>query len=166
MMVNQLCLIASVSRYLHRLLLPSYLFAARSSTFNNGFDVVQALEQFSKKKGYLKSTSQFFIYEVNDFDMTFEHEEMLNGLDEFLSYYVFNSATTATKMNVSQETTRQLVQLVLQRQFFVYDKKLYQQTRGGDRNSSLIQLLMDIYLLCWQHKLTGFLRKTKQFYGR
>ena len=170
MIVNSSSSIVSISRYLHQLLLPFYLHAARASTVNHGFDAVQAVEIFNRK-GLFKATSQFFVYEIKDFDITFDHEEMLIGLEYFLFQYLSDptaaaTATSTTKEKLSHETIVKLVKLVLQTQFFVYDNKLYQQTKGGDPNSSLIKLLVDIYLFCWQQKLMEFLRRTKQFFCR
>ena len=168
-MMNSSSPLVSISRYLYQVLLPFYLYAARTSTMNHGFDAVQALEKFTRK-GLLKATSQFFVYEIKDFDITFDHEEMLIGLEYFLSQYFSDpttaAATTTTKVNLSHATIVKLVKLVLRTQFFVYDNKLYQQTKGGDPDSSFIKLLVDIYLFCWQQKLMEFLRRTKQFFRR
>jgi len=83
------------------------LLATRDSTFNHGFEVVEALEKFSQK-GHLKPNTQFVTYEIKDFDMMFDHKEVIVGLKFFLSQHLSDQSTTTTttvtKLNLSHQT--------------------------------------------------------------
>ena len=155
-----------LARYLCQLLQTPYTLAAHASTFHNGFEVVEALEQFAQQ-GRLKPNTHFVTYEIRDFDMMFDHEEVIVGLQFFLSQHLSGSSTIpVTKLALSHQTIVELVRLVLRMQYFVYDKKLYRQTKGGNPDFSLTRLLMDIYLFYWQHELMQFLGRHQQLFGR
>jgi hypothetical protein len=162
-MLNASGPIIYISQYLHQYLRLSYCLVAHSTTFTNGIDVVQALEKFTKE-GFLKHITQFVTLEIKDFDIIFSHEQIIETLTCFLHDYMPHQSRTTSYL--SHKTIIILVRLVLKMQYFMYDNKLYQQTKGGNSDSSLIQLLVNIYLFYWQQDLMQFLRRKKELFGR
>jgi len=122
------------------------------------------MEKFSEK-GCFNATTQFVTIEIKDFDIIFSHEQIIQTLEYFLLDCMSNR-TKQTSSYLSDKTIIRLVRLILKKQYFMYDNKLYQQTKGGNPDSLLIRLLVDIYLLYWQQNLVQFLKRKKELFGR
>ena len=63
-------------------------------------------------------------------------------------------------------TIIQLVQLILQHQYFLYENKLYQQLAGGPLSLPLTKTLVNIYLWYCQLDLVSMLSNKKELFGR
>ena len=155
-----------ITCYLSRLLWLIFNRAYGCKTFSNGADAVHALEQYVKD-GHLRSTTLFATFNVNDVCTRYPHEETINALKDFL-----NSCGTEQQDefgdNLTNEIIIQLVRLVLDNQFFVYQNKLYQQIKGSASGSLLTIPLACIYLLHCQPTLMTALANNKndQLFGR
>jgi len=119
-------------------------------TFANGSDdIVYAMEQYVKQ-GYLHETTQLVTFNIHDICTKFSHESVIKALETFLNYIhqpeFEKTMTDNIAEGLNNETIIQLVRLVLQNQFFIYDNKLYQQTDGSASGSLLTLPLACIYL--------------------
>jgi len=152
----------NITRYLYGFLQSLYCSVAQSTTFHSGFDAVQAIEAY-RKRGRLQASTLFVTIEFEDLDTIFPHIPVIQTFQRFLHDHVSNEQQT---VGLSHETIVTLIELVLHTQYFIYDNKLYQQTKGGNTNSPLIKLLTDIYLFYWQQDLLKILHMKKEIFGR
>ena len=134
-------------------------------TFSNGDDIVHALGEHVKQ-GHLHATTHFVTFNINDICTKFSHETVIKALETFLNIYGSEFGTVAE--GLTNEIIIQLVRLVLQNQFFIYENNLYQQIYGGASGSLLTIPLACIYLFFGQsslltHRLTN---NTNELFGR
>ncbi|CAF3034520.1 unnamed protein product [Rotaria sp. Silwood2] len=86
---------------------------------------------------------------------------MIEALENFFSF------TSKTKIDgILTTTIIQLIRLILENQFSVYENKLYQQMIGSSIDSSLIRILIDIYIFYWQYDLLRILNKKRDIFFR
>ncbi|CAF1265642.1 unnamed protein product [Adineta steineri] len=150
-----------IAKYLHSLIYPFYYLAAQSTTFNTGSEVVQEFEKY-KNNDLLQSITQFVMIDMKDFESTFDHKQVMITFDRFLHDHVDKQ-----KINgLSFSTILSLVRLILRMQYFIYDNKLYQQTKGGGIDLPITKLLLNIYLFYWQQDLTKVLYSKREIFGR
>jgi hypothetical protein len=162
MLLNASGSIISIAQYLYRYLHATYSLIANSTTFHDGMDVVKSLEIFANQ-GLLSTSTQFVTLEIKDFDISFNHQQVIRTLKCFL--HDFSSHLPSTS-NLSNETVIALVRLILETQYFTFENKLYRQTQGSNPDSSLTKLLIDIYLFYWQQDLMQILSRKKELFGR
>ncbi len=116
-------------------------------TFSNSDDLVYSLEQYVQQ-GYLRETTSFITFNINNICTKFSHPEVIDTLEKFLHIYASKFGTVAE--GLTNETILQLVRLVLQNQFFIYDNKLYQQMYGSPSGSLLTIPLACIFVFYGQ----------------
>src|SRR5690348_2049195 len=97
---------------------------------NEANDIIYDLEQYVKN-GYLQETTLFVTFNINNICTTFSHEMAINALEKFPRIHRSKLQTIIDNEGLSNETIIQLVRLLLQNQFFIYDNKLYRQIYGG-----------------------------------
>jgi hypothetical protein len=154
--------INSIACFVDTLLQPLIDFIIHTSfTFSPGGNVIRALEKYARK-GFLRSTTLFVKIDIHDLCTTLPHHLLIEALEKFLHIYVRNEQIDGT----STTTIIQLVQLILENQFYVYENKLYRQIAGGSICSSLIKGLVDIYLFHLTHNLYSKLFNKKEVIGR
>jgi len=137
-------------------------------TYLNGDDIVYDLEQYVKN-GYLQETTHFVTFNINNICTRFSHEMAINALEKFLRIHK-SKLETMFDESLSNETIIQLVRLVLQNQFFIYENKLYQQIYGGVSGSLLTIPLACMYLFYGHESLsminTILQNENKLLFGR
>ncbi len=155
-----------IMRYLSRLLWSIFNQAYGCKTFSNGADAVHALEQYAKD-GHLRSTSLLATFNVNDFCTRFPHEETIKALEHFLNVHGSQQQDEVGE-SLTNEIIIQLVRLVLDNQYFVYEDKLYQQIKGGASGSPLSIPLACIYMFhCRSALMTALIdHKNDELFGR
>ena len=151
----------TISHFLSRLLQPIYNRVTHATTFNTGIDIIDAVEDYSKK-GLLRSNTLFATLHIHDLCTIFPHEPTMTALQRFLHAYVIDGRV----QGITIPSIMALVRLCLQNQFILYDNKLYQQIRGSGFNSPLTAILANIYLYHWQQDLVGIVDKKQEVFGR
>ena len=151
----------NISRHLQRLLQPIYDQAAQSMTYFKGVDAVDATE-FYAQKGYLQPTTLFISLQVHDLYTIFPHEQTMQALEKFLSTYLPQREIQGLTIS----TILQLVRLVLENQFFLYNSCVCRQIKGCGSGSPLTLLLADIYMFYWQQDLVNSLLNKNEIFGR
>ncbi|CAF1454886.1 unnamed protein product, partial [Rotaria sordida] len=139
----------SISRYLGRLLGLLFNDATYCKKFHKAYNIIHAME-FYQKSGQLRPTTLFASFNINDLCLNFSHQQVMDALEHFFNSYI-TSDHLIQGMTIS--TIFQLVRLVLDEQYFIYNYKLYRQTAGGASGSSLTIPLAYIYLFYWQQNL-------------
>jgi hypothetical protein len=150
-----------ISHFLRRLLQPIYDRRTHSTTFKTGTDVIDALEDWSKK-GLLQSNTLFVTLHIYDVCTIFPHAATLAVLQRFLEEYVIDGRV----QGITIPNIIALVRLYLENQFILYDHKLYQQIHGSGVNSPLTTLLANIYLFNWQQDLVAIVDEQHGIFGR
>lgn len=100
--------------------------------------------------------------DLHQLSTTLPHHVLIQTLEKFLRLNVLNRHIDG----ISITTIVQLVQLVLNHQFCVYENNLYRQSIGGSNTSSLIIGLIDIYLFDLLHDLHLTLVDKEELFGR
>ncbi|CAF5112329.1 unnamed protein product, partial [Rotaria sp. Silwood1] len=118
--------------------------------------------EFYQKSDHLLPTTLFVSFNINDLCLNFSHEQALDALEHFFNSYI-SSDHSIQGMTIS--TILQLVRLVLDEQYFIYNYKLYRQTAGSASGSSLTIPLVYIYLFYWQQDiLEDLINKNELFF--
>ncbi|CAF1611867.1 unnamed protein product, partial [Rotaria sp. Silwood1] len=138
-----------ISRYLGRLLGLLFNDATYCKKFHKGYNVIHTME-FYQKSGQLRPTTLFASFNINDLCLNFSHQQVLDALENFLNSSI-GSDHSIQGMTIT--TILQLIRLVLDEQYFIYNYKLYRQTAGSASGSSLTIPLVYIYLFYWQQNL-------------
>ncbi|CAF3931569.1 unnamed protein product [Rotaria sp. Silwood2] len=148
-----------IARYLGHLLGLLFNEATHCKLFSKSVDVIHTLEHY-RQDGHLQPTTLFASFNINDLCTKFSHSHAINALERFLHSYVSDHQV----QHMTIGTILQLVRLVLDNQYFVYDNKLYRQIAGGASGSPLTIPLVYIYLFYWQQDLMNvFLDKDELF---
>ena len=77
----------SISRFLYSLLQPIYGQISQSTTFLEGVDAVDAVELYTKN-GFLRSTTLFATFTIDNLSTIFSHQYTLQSLERFLNEYL------------------------------------------------------------------------------
>ncbi|CAF1182246.1 unnamed protein product [Rotaria sordida] len=152
----------NIACYLNRLLGPIFNQVTHCTQFSKGIDVIHALE-FYQKKGTLQPTTLFIKFNIDKLCITFFHEQVIEALKYFLDHYTSNHDLIHGMTN---HTIIELVRLVLENQFFIYDNKLYQQMKGSASGSALTFSLVYIYLFYWRPDLMHIFINPNELFGR
>lgn len=150
-----------MSHFLDQVLRPLYNRVARSSTFINDINFVRQLEAY-RDRGHLLPGTLFITFDVTDLYTMIPRQGALAALDRFLHRHAI-----ADKINhMTIPTLMSMAQLVLETNCFAFEKKYYQQIRGGAMGSPLTMTLANIYMLEWEQPLIGFQKCHGELYGR
>ncbi|CAF1366022.1 unnamed protein product [Adineta ricciae] len=152
---------ANISRLLNRLIEPIYDQVALHDTFFKGSDAIQALETY-KNENYLRSTTLFATLHANNILTVLHHEQAIEILERFL----LDNVHSKEIQGISIETIIQLVRLLLDNQWFIYQNKLYRQIGGGGSGSPFMLLLVNIILYDWQKEFLIHLKQNNELFGR
>lgn len=151
----------AIGRFLNSLLEPFYEQTMCSSICQSGIDAIRAFEKYADE-GHLQSTTLLVHIQIHDLCTIFTHDFMIEALKKFFHAYTDNQSIHGTSIT----TILQLVQLVLENQYFLHENKLYQQLAGGPLGLSLTKTLANIYLWYWQTDVVLMLTNKKQLFGR
>ncbi|CAF2845082.1 unnamed protein product, partial [Rotaria sp. Silwood2] len=151
-----------ISRYLGRLLGLLFNDATHCKKFHKTYNVRHDME-FYQKSGHLLPTILFTSFNINDLCLDFSHQQVMDALEHFLNSY--NSSDHSIQ-GMTNSTILQLVRLVLDEQYVIYNYKLYRQTAGSASGSSLTIPLVYIYLFYWQQNLLEDLINKNELFFR
>ena len=116
-----------------------------------------------QKTGQLQPTTLFATFNMDNLCVTFSHQQVMKALEHFLRQCTLPNDHI---QDMTIETILQLVRLVLDNQYFVYNYKLYKQTQGSASGSLLTIPLVYIYLFYWQQHLLGDLINNNELFSR
>ncbi|CAF1494537.1 unnamed protein product [Adineta steineri] len=122
--------------------------------FHKAVNVIHEME-FYQKNGQLQPTTLFATFNIDNLCLMFSHEQVIIALERFLNHCLLSDYHI---QGMTIDTILQLVRLVLDNQYFVYNYKFYKQTQGGASGSLLTIPFVHIYLFYWQHDLLNELR--------
>ncbi|CAF4625274.1 unnamed protein product, partial [Rotaria sp. Silwood2] len=140
----------NVSNYISDLLWNMFNQITGCKKFTDSDEIVYILEQYAKD-GLLRENTYFVTFNIHNVCTKFCHQEAWKALEKFLQTYRPQLEEIAT--NLTNDTIMELISVVLQNQYFIYDNKLYQQINGGPSGSLLTIPLAFLYLLYGQSTL-------------
>ncbi|CAF1117550.1 unnamed protein product [Rotaria sordida] len=151
-----------ISRYLGRLLGLLFNDATHCKKLRKAYNVIRAME-FYQKSGQLRPTTLFASFNIDNLCLNFSYQQVMNALEHFLNSYI-SSDHSIQGMTIS--TILQLVRLVLDEQYFIYNYKLYRKTAGSASGPLLTIPLVYIYLFYCQQDLLEDLINTNELFFR
>ncbi|CAF1434591.1 unnamed protein product [Adineta steineri] len=143
-----------ICRFLGRLLGLLFNDSTHCKKFHKPVNVIHEME-FYQKNGQLQPTTLFATFNIDNLCLMFSHEQVIIALERFLNHCLLSDYHI---QGMTIDTILQLVRLVLDNQYFVYNYKFYKQTQGGASGSLLTIPFVHIYLFYWQHDLLNELR--------
>ncbi|CAF3969206.1 unnamed protein product [Rotaria sordida] len=150
-----------ISKFLNNLLAPIYLQVARETTFINDIDTVRKLEKYVSHR-YLTSTTQFITADVKDLYTMIPRDGAIAALIRFLEKYSYHGKIGT----LSIDHIVRMARLILDTNYFAYEKTYYRQKRGGAMGSAFTQVLANIYMLEWEQDLIRYQTQHHEIYGR
>lgn len=151
-----------ISHFLGHLLDTLFNDVTYCKKFSNSVNVIRKMEIYNRDNRF-KPTTLFASFNIDDLCLSFIHKHVIQALENFLTYNKFNEKQL---QGMTISTIINLVQLVLNNQYFVYNYKLYQQIAGGASGSLLTIPLVYIYLFYWQPNLTKNLIDKRELFFR
>ncbi|CAF2819348.1 unnamed protein product [Rotaria sp. Silwood2] len=149
-----------ISQFLDRLIRPLFDRFVRQTTIVDGADLLDRFQHYTEK-GYLKSSTLFITFDINNLYTMLPQEESLNILAEFLRLH------NCEKVNgLSIDTIIELARVVLQANAFVYNKKFYRQIIGGAMGSAFTLTLANIFMWKWERQTILPKLASHEVYGR
>jgi hypothetical protein len=149
-----------VPYFLDHILCPLYDRVAKSSPFNDDIDFVRQMEEY-REKGRLLSTTLFITFDFTDLYTMIPRDGALAALGRFLDKYSIEGKIS----HMTIDTIIKMARLVLNTNCFVYEKKYYQQIRGGAMGSPLTMTLANIYMFAWEKPLIEHQKSNNELYG-
>ncbi|CAF1513675.1 unnamed protein product [Adineta ricciae] len=113
------------------------------------------------KKGLLKPTTLFCIFDIRNLYTMLPQDEALNILIDFLYTHGYRNV-----QGISLDTIRKLASFVIKENVCAYSKKIYRQIIGGAMGSSFTLTLANIFMWKWQKDIVRQQDVTCEFYGR
>lgn len=149
-----------ISRFLDEHIRPIFDEKCQTTSIINSMGLLQRFEDY-KRKGLLKSTTLFCTFDIKNLYTMLPQEESLDILIEFFQYH----RITKVK-DIDINTIRILASIVLEENYFVYDKYIYKQVIGGAMGSSFTLTLANIFMWKWQKELVRQQDVTCELYIR
>ncbi|CAF1385303.1 unnamed protein product [Adineta steineri] len=160
---SQLSVTSKLATYVNRLLRPFADEKMQSNTISNEFDLIQKLNHYVKIKSRLTSKTTFCTIKITNFYALTTHRLMIDNIVKFLK----ENLGSLYLDKVPIVTIKNLLELILFNNIFVYKDKIYKFIQGGPNTMPLMETLSDIYLDTWQKYLLDIVMKyKKEFYGR
>ena len=150
-----------LSGFLYRLLQPIYDRISYETTYTKGSDAILAIDQY-RKQGHLRSTTLFVTLHVHRILSIFNHQQTIQTLECFLEQYIPSKEI----QGISTVTIVQLIQFILNHQWFIYNNKLYRQIHGNNNDSPLMLILANILLFNWEQSFVASFKEKNEIYGR
>lgn len=149
------------SRWLYHHLHPIYHQQACKTTFMKGSDAVQAIQQY-QQQGYLKSSTLFVTLHIQHLLSMFDHDQLIIALKKFL-----DQAFPSNEIeNIPIPIILELIRMMFNHQYLIYNGKLYQHKHGSSDRSSLMVLFVNILLFDWEQEWIDQLKEKNEIYGR
>ncbi|CAF1301890.1 unnamed protein product, partial [Rotaria sordida] len=128
-----------VSHFLDILLRPLFNRVTKDTTFINGIDFVRQLERY-RMNGQLLPMTLFVTFDVTNLYTMIPRDGAIFALQKFLRQYGENRRIHGMTIDI----IIRLARLVLDTNCFVYEKKYYQQIRGGAMGSPFTLTLANV----------------------
>ena len=155
--------IQTLATYLHQLLRPLYDKSSPSTTFLNGADFIQKIQEYCIQKDTLLPRTKFVTFQMHHLYSTISHEDILTALNQLLVTPINEGQR---HQRLTSDAIEKLTKLVLSRHIFTYNGKIYRYLKGLPLNMPLTELLCNIYLHYWQLPLVRQIRVANGFYSR
>lgn len=131
---------------------------------SHGHDLNHVLHHLKtyQKNRCLHYHTRFASFSINELCQTFSHDAVLVALEKFLHDYASESLFDGMTI----KTIIDLVQLVLNNQYFLYQKRLYRQMAGGASGYTLTIPLAYIYLFDRHRSFFDSLKNDEEIFVR
>ena len=149
-----------ISRVLDTLIRPIFDEKVQATTIIDGVDLISRLETYAAY-GYLKPSTLFCTFDITDLYTMLPQEEALNILEHFLGIFGYEQVA-----GIPIDTIRQLAELLLTENVFVYDNKYYRQILGGAMGSPFTLTLANIFMWHWEKRIVLEQENSREIYGR
>jgi len=149
-----------ISRLLDELIRPIFEENVEATTITDGVDLITRLEMYSAQRR-LKASTRFCTFDITDLYTMLPQKEALDALENFLKHFGYNQVA-----GIPIGTIRQLAELVLTENVFVYDKKYYRQILGGAMGSPFTLTLANIFMWEWEARIAKEQQDAGEVYGR
>jgi hypothetical protein len=150
----------NISKFLDKIIRPIFDRQCYTTTIIDGAHLIKRINRHIRK-GLLKPSTLFCIFDIHNLYTMLPQEESLNILIEFLYTHGYRKIKA-----IPLGTIRKLASIVLKENVFVYNKKIYRQTIGGAMGSSFTLTLANIFMWKWQKEFVRQQEITGEFYGR
>ena len=151
-----------LGRFLDRLLRPAVRLVMRNTRFDDEIDFAQKLHQFGRNGQVWTSTTLLATIHISNYYTIASHARMADVLE----YFLHDDLPGNTVENITMVHMKNLVQLFLYNNVFVYDDKLYMCVKGSPITMPLTETLANIYLYQWQKMIVKEVKARQQFFGR
>ena len=148
-------------RWLHRRLQPIYRRRTMKTTFVKGSDAALAIQDYHDE-GYARPSTMFITLRIRHALSMFDFDQAIEALKSFLA----GAFPTNEIEGVPTSILLQLVRLMLDHQFGIYDGRLYRHRHGTSDRSSWMMLLVNILLADWEREWITQLHAKSEIYGR
>lgn len=149
-----------ISRLLDQLIRPIFEEKVEATTILDGVDLIHRLNMYSGSDRFKPST-RFCTFDITDLYTMLPQKQALDILEEFLKHFGYNQVA-----GIPINTIRQLAELVLTENVFVYNKKYYRQVLGGAMGSPFTLTLANIFMWEWEKRIVKEQEDAKEIYGR
>jgi hypothetical protein len=149
-----------ISRLLDLLIRPIFEENVETTTIIDGVDLITRLEMYSTQRR-LKASTYFCTFDITDLYTMLPQKEALDILEKFLKHFGYNAVA-----GIPIDTIRQLAELVLTENVFVYDNKYYRQILGGAMGSPFTLTLANIFMWEWEKRIVEEQQNAGEIYVR
>ena len=153
---------SKIANYVTRLLRLLADKKTRTLTFHDEADFMQKLYDYTYNQQRLKSTTLFCSIRVTNYYALDAHERLIDTVVYFLRENSVNSKVG----DVSIQIVKNLLQLVLYNNLFVYKNKVYRFVKGSPSTMALSDLVSHIYLYEWQQSMLKEVTRHRELFGR
>lgn len=148
--------------FLDRLLRPLARRVMQSTTFIDEIDFAQKLHKFCHTERHLTTNTLLVTIRVTNYYTMASHASMA----EVLGYFFRDKLIWNKLENIPAVQIKNLVQLFLYNNIFVYDDEIYSCVKGSPITMPLSETLANIYLCQGQGTILTEVSSRHQFFGR
>ena len=152
-----------LGRFLDRILRPFVRRVLEATTFDDETHFAWKLRQFCQSNGRaLSPTTLLGTIRVTNYHAMAPHTVMADVLEHFLR----DQLPEKRLEKITVDHLKNLVQLFLYNNVFVYEERIYTCVKGSPTTIPLSETLANIYLFQWQKPLLKLIKDRRQFFGR
>ena len=149
----------TISRFLDRLLRPLFYRMASATTITSGFEVIERLNQWSKKN--MHKETLICTMDVVDLYTMIPQKSGVLTIKKMLDYLEIKQIN-----NLKIETIIRLSRFVMQNNYFSYDNQYYHQIRGGAMGSPLTLTIANCYMFFYERDIVKQINNSGGLYLR
>ena len=151
-----------LGRFLDRLLRPKTRVAMQRTGIDNETDFALKLHHFYQQERIWTSKTLLATIHIKNYYTIASHSSMA----EILGYFLEDNLARNVIENLTIVHLKNLVQIFLYNNIFVYDNKIYKFIKGSPTTMPLTETLANIYLCEWQKMLLKQINVRQQFFAR